>query len=61
MKKHKIKDKTIKQKLLYWDWARQTEGKEPKRRYKNQRPTCFYIQECHKNTTLKTIIYMQRI
>ena len=50
----------IKQKLSYWSWTRQTEGKEPKRRQENQRPTGS-IQKSHKNIKLETIIYMQRV
>lgn len=38
-----------------------TEGKEPKRCHKNQRPTYSHAQESHKKTTnLETIIHMQR-
>lgn len=34
--------------------------KSLKRRHRNQRLTCLHIQESHKNTKLKTIVYMQR-
>ena len=32
-----------------------TEGKDPKRKQKNQRPTCSDMQESHKNTKLEAI------
>lgn len=36
------------------------EEKSPKRRHKNQRPTCPYTQGSHKNTKLKAVIFMQK-
>lgn len=38
----------------------QEEEKRPKRRHKNQRPTCSHTQEFHKSTKLKAVVCMPR-
>lgn len=50
--KKKIKYK-MKQELTHQSCTRQTEGKQPKKRCKNQRPTCSHTQESHKNPKLE--------
>lgn len=49
----------IKQKLSYQKIKVNRKIKEPHRRHENQRVTHLHIQECHKNTKLKTPVYMQ--
>jgi hypothetical protein len=38
---------------------KQTEGKESKRRHKNQRSTCLHTQKYHENTKGEAIMYME--
>jgi hypothetical protein len=46
-----------KQKLTHL--TKQTEGKETRRRHKNQKPTGLHTQKSHRNTKLKAILYTQ--
>lgn len=62
MKNH-IKKKCIKNFKNFILWVdKATKQKEILQRsgHKNHRPTCFHTQECHKNTKLNAVRYVQR-
>lgn len=55
-----MKDK-VKWKPSDWSWTRQTEGKLPKRRHKNQRPTHSHTQKSHKTWSWELYTYRKDV